>query len=185
MASTRASGAASAAKAQSQYKAQRAYVAGMMRLLSGLLEAASETDPVVREEVANLPEGLVIGMSVLGDSSRMRIKKRGGVLVRLDPDTNQKPELEIVFKHVTHAFLVLSFQEGTARAFANDRMITQGDLSLAMKVVRCLNRVEAVVLPRFVAERALKAYPELGLGEKLSAGARIYGRTLAHVLGGK
>lgn len=116
MASTRASGAASAAKAQSQYKAQRAYVAGMMRLLSGLLEAASETDPVVREEVANLPEGLVIGMSVLGDSSRMRIKKRGGVLVRLDPDTNQKPELEIVFKHVTHAFLVLSFQEEIGRA---------------------------------------------------------------------
>jgi hypothetical protein len=40
-----------------------------------------------------------------------------------------KPDLTITFKHLTHAFLVFSFQESTAQAFANDRMIADGDVS--------------------------------------------------------
>ena len=88
-----------------------------------------------------------------------------------------------MFKHVSHAFLVLSFQEGTARAFANDRMITHGDVSLAMKMVRCLNRVQALVLPRVIAERVLKTYPDVALRDKVRSAARIYGRTLTHALG--
>jgi hypothetical protein len=111
------------------------------------------------------------------------LKKQGDKLALVDPST--KAELEIVFKHIHHAYLVLSFQEGTARAFANDRMITHGDLSLAMKMVRSLNRVQTLALPRLIGERVLKTYPDVGLRDKLRIGARIYGRTLANALGRK
>jgi len=70
--------------------------------------------------------------------------------------------------------MVFSFQESTPRAFANQRMVTQGDPALAMRFTRCLNRVQAVSLPRFVVERALKAVPPISMGEKLSVGARLY-----------
>lgn len=162
------------ASAAAAYRAQRAYVAAMMRVTGGLLEAASAADPVVRREVEGFPEGLVIGMSVLGDTLRIRLRKRGGRLERLPDDDPAAPGLEIVFKHISHAFLVLSFQEGTARAFANDRMISRGDTALSMRLTRCLNRVQAITLPPPVARRALKAYPAIPARERLALAARIY-----------
>jgi len=38
-------------------------------------------------------------------------------------------------------------------------------------------RLEAVLMPRFIAARGVKRYPQdLGLGEKLGMNAKIYGR---------
>jgi hypothetical protein len=88
---------------------------------------------------------------------------------------DHKPDLSIIFKHVHHAFLVFSFQESTAQAFANDRMIADGDVSYAIRLVRCLNKMEALILPKLVAELAVKEYPsELTLKEKLAGAANIY-----------
>ena len=70
---------------------------------------------------------------------------------------------------------MFSFQESTSQAFANDRMIADGDLSYAIRLVRCLNKMEALILPKLVAELAVKEYPrELSLKEKLSGAANIY-----------
>ncbi len=55
---------------------------------------------------------------------------------------------------------------------------------LAMKVVRMLNRMECIVLPKFVAARAVKAYPSIGLGDKLGLAARVYGRLVIELFGG-
>jgi predicted alpha/beta-hydrolase family hydrolase len=92
------------------------------------------------------------------------------------PDFQGKPDLSVKFKHLSHAFLVLSFQEGTARAFANDRMVADGEVSHAIRMVRCLDRMEAIILPKMVAKMAVKRYPEhLSLNEKVNKAARIYG----------
>jgi hypothetical protein len=154
------------------YAAQRAYVALMLDVIGRLLVAGSDSDEEIKRELAGFPEGFTIGFSVMGDSLAMRLRVRQGKLERLTG--NLQPDLEIIFKHVSHAFMVFSFQESTPRAFANQRMITQGDPALAMRFTRCLNRVQALSLPRFVVERALKAVPTMSLGEKLSLGARLY-----------
>jgi hypothetical protein len=99
---------------------------------------------------------------------------RAGRFVRLPSTT--PPELEIVFKHVSHAFYVLSFQEGTAQAYANERMITLGDTALSLRFIRCLNRMQATTLPRFVVERALKSIPDITAPEKRKLATTIYGR---------
>jgi hypothetical protein len=80
----------------------------------------------------------------------------------------------VIFKHVSHAFMVLSFQESTPTAFANQRILTHGDAALGMRFTRCLNRVQAVALPHFVAARALKAVPALPIAKKLALGAQLY-----------
>lgn len=86
----------------------------------------------------------------------------------------KKPDLTITFKHVTHAFW-FSFQESTAQAFANDRMIADGDVSAAIRLVRCLNKMESLILPKLVASLAVKEYPtELTLKEKFNQAANIY-----------
>lgn len=43
--------------------------------------------------------------------------------------------------------------------FANDRMIADGDISNAIRLVRCLNKMEALILPKMVAQLAVKEYP--------------------------
>ena len=72
-------------------------------------------------------------------------------------------------------FLVFSFQEGTAQAFANDRMVADGEISYAIRLVRCLNKMEALILPKVIADLAVKEYPKnLSLKDKLSGAANIY-----------
>lgn len=157
-----------------KYRAQAALVQTMLPLLSGLLEAGSEVDPVVRREVTSLPTDMIFGMSVFGSDARIRMARRGEHFVQLDPVSAPPPTVDIVFKHVGVAFLVVTFQESTALAFARGRLVVHGDTGLAMRVTRCLDRVEAVTLPGPVAERALKSVPVIPLRERLPLATRYY-----------
>ena len=152
--------------------AQRTYVALMLDTLGRLLVAASVSDAEVSRELRGFPEGLTLGFSVLGDAASLRLRYQDGLLARVAKSSS--PELNITFKHVSHAFMVLSFQESTPQAFANQRILMHGDAALAVRFTRCLARVQSVILPRFIAARALKAVPSMPIGEKLSLNARLY-----------
>ena len=158
------------------YTVQRAYVRVMLWLIGRLLQAASAVDEEVRREVRSLPEGFSFAMRVRSGSAALALVKRGDHLRAVAASSVPAPTLAFEFKHVAHAFLVLSFQESTPRALANDRLAVDGEYPSAMKMLRALNRMQAVVLPRFIAVRALKSCPPLGLGQKLWLAARIYGR---------
>jgi hypothetical protein len=161
-----------------RYRFERVFVATVMRAIGELLQAASIVDPVVRREVAGFPEGLEIAISVFGDDTSVRLRHERNRLIRRSPAGTASADLEIVFKHISHAFLVFSFQEGTAQATANDRLFTRGEIALAMRLVRCLCRVEAVTLPSFVARRALRTLWPLPRAEKVALAARIYARSV-------
>ncbi|WP_250657784.1 hypothetical protein [Alkalimarinus coralli] len=157
-------------------KAKRLYVKLMMNVIGRALQAISQVDDTIKKEVNMLPDGFSFQMTVLPNGPSFSAKKTtNGELVFLSSNPEEKVDLSIGFKHLTHSFLVLSFQESTSEAFANDRMMVNGDISYALRVTRILNRVEAFILPKLLAERALKEYPhEVKLPEKLLHGARIY-----------
>ncbi|CBL45653.1 Conserved hypothetical protein [gamma proteobacterium HdN1] len=161
---------------------QRPYVTLMMAVMGRAMEAASQIDPIFQSEVGALDNGFLFEMTIQNGPGMVMQKQADGSLKHIGNQCPRKPDLSIRFKHITHAFLVLSFQESTARAFANDRMVVDGDLSYAMKMVRCLNRLEAFILPKLVAERAVKRYPSLPVQEKLRHGMRIYSRVAANLL---
>ena len=63
--------------------------------------------------------------------------------------------------------------------------LLDGEVADAMKVVRCLNRLEAFILPKVVAARAVKRYPDdMNLQEKVLNGARIYAQTAVNFFKG-
>ena len=68
---------------------------------------------------------------------------------------------------------MLSLQEATAVAFANDRIVADGDVSDAIRFVRCLNQVQAMILPESLANLAVKQVPKMSLTEKLVGGAKL------------
>lgn len=176
--------ASPAAAASGGPAATRAYVATMMAVIGRSLVAMSQVDDVVRREFSALPVGYTIRMTVMGDGPAFAVEVREDGVLRLLDDASARCDLNAVFKHNRHAFLVFSFQEGTARAFANDRLYVDGNLSHAIRLVRCLNRMEAIILPKVVAERAIKRYPHIRIGEKLSLATRTYGRLVANLFRG-
>lgn len=164
---------------------QRAYVAVMMQVVARGLVVTSRTDALARSELAAYPRGFQVQMRVLPDGPGFVIESDGDGGLDLSRRPKAKPDLSIGFKHVAHAFLVFSFQEGTALAFAHERMVADGDVALATRLVRCLNRMEALILPKFVARRVVKRYPALPLREKLPIALRIYARLALHFLRGR
>lgn len=164
------------------YSFQRAYVKGMMKLIARLFQAGSEVDEEIIREVSALPDGYIFRMEASPGTPCLMLQKRDNAMHILPDESPVKPDLTIRFKHITHAYLVFSFQEGTATAYANDRLLIDGDPGLAMKVVRCLNRVQSVVLPKVIAERAVKTYPDLKLLDKLQISAKTYSKLVLNLV---
>ena len=136
---------------------------------------ASQVDDEVKQEVSNFPVGFILSMKVFPTGPAFIAKVTEDHQLKLLKSVDIKPDLTITFKHLTHAFLVFSFQESTAQAFAHDRMIADGDVSNAIRLVRCLNKMESLILPKLLAELAVKQYPtELSLKQKLTGAANIY-----------
>ena len=157
------------------YEAQKAYVTTMMKIVGGGLAAASRVDADVQRNLAAFPAGYQICMTVFPNGPNFFLRMQANGIADVIAAPIGKPDLTIRFKHMTHAFLVFSFQEGTAQAFANDRMVADGNVSHSIRLVRCLNRMETLILPKLIATRAVKRYDDVPLSEKLSKAIRIYG----------
>jgi len=154
---------------------QMGYVKLMMDVIGRGLVMASQVDQEIQNEVAKFPVGFILSMNVFPNGPAFVAKVTEDKKLQLISLEQEKPDLTITFKHLTHAFMVFSFQESTAQAFANDRMIADGDVSSAIRLVRCLNKMESLILPKVVASLAVKQYPtELSLKDKLSEAANIY-----------
>lgn len=163
---------------------ERRYVGLMMGVVGRGLVSASQVDEVIHKETAAFPVGFILQMKVMPDGAFFTAQVQPDGTLKLLKDFAGKPDLCARFKHFSHAFLVLSFQEGTARAFANDRIYVDGDVSHAIRLVRCLSRMEVLILPKLIAERAVKRYPDIAVAQKLSLATRIYGRVATNFLKG-
>lgn len=154
---------------------QLAYVKLMMDVIGRGLVMASQVDKEIQQEVAKFPANFILSMNVFPNGPAFIAKVTENNQLVLLEKSETKPDLTITFKHLSHAYLVFSFQEGTAQAFANDRMIADGDLSYAIRLVRCLNKMESLILPKLLAELAVKEYPtDLTLKDKITGAANIY-----------
>ncbi|WP_104488031.1 hypothetical protein [Acinetobacter indicus] len=154
---------------------QQAYVKLMMDVIGRGLVMANQVDQEIKQEVAKFPANFILSMKVFPNGPAFIARVTEDHQLELLPELDGKPDLVITFKHLTHAFLVFSFQESTAQAFAHDRMIADGDLSYAIRLVRCLNKMEALILPKMVAQLAVKEYPNnLGLKDKIMEASSIY-----------
>lgn len=166
-------------------EAERAYVSLMMGVVGRGLVSTSHSDVEVRRELSVFPAGYTIQMMVMPAGPAFTAEVQADGTLKLLKGFQGKPDLCVRFKHMAHAFLVLSFQEGTARAFANDRIYVDGEVSHAIRLVRCLSRMEVLILPKLVAERAVKRYPAINMGDKINLAVRIYGRVATNFLKGE
>jgi len=146
--------------------------------------ATKSVKPALQQAYVKLMMDVIGRGLVMASSLSMKVFPHGPAFIARVTEEKQLelvksmdtvPDLTITFKHLHHAFLVFSFQESTSQAFAHDRMIADGDISYAIRLVRCLNKMEALILPKMVAQLAVKEYPSnLSLKEKLTEASSIY-----------
>jgi len=152
---------------------QRFYVKIMMMIVGRSLVGLSKVDKEIQNELEGFGSGYIIEMKVIPEKPSFKLIVTDDTTLKIDK-SDQKPDLSVQFKHISHAFMVFAFIESTARSFANDRMIADGELSHAIRLVRCLNKMEAIILPKFIAKLAVKRYPKISFLEKTSKALRIY-----------
>ena len=153
------------------WRIKRLYVRFMLAFMGHALAKASQSDTMINNALKSLPNGFSFSLRVMPAGPALCMKKVNG---RLKPLSSTTTGQDIQFKHLEHAFAALSFQEGTTMAFARERMVVDGDLQASMRLIRCIERLEVMILPKLVALRVIRHYPSLSLGKKLTGACRIY-----------
>ena len=153
---------------------KRAYVATMMRIVGRGLAIASRVDSEVAAEVSRLPADTTIAMRVYPHGPCCLLRRTEAGLSYLGVHDSCTAAVEIIFKHLQHAWLLFTFQENTPTAFARNRIVLDGEVAHATVFNRCLARMLVLILPRLIARRAVKRYPAISLGEKLRLAFSIY-----------
>ncbi len=146
----------------------------MMRIVGRGLAIASRVDSEIAREVAHLPAELTIAMKVYPHGPCCLLQSTENGLGYLGVHDSVGADVEIIFRHLQHAWLLYTFQENTPTAFARNRIVVDGELAHAMVFNRCLTRLLTLILPRLIARRAVKRYPAIALRDKMLLAATIY-----------
>jgi hypothetical protein len=159
---------------------KRAYVGIFLWFTGRAIQAAAKVDKEVKKEFDNLPDDFTFSLGCLPDGPRMVIGKENGKVKYLGSDPGERHvHVRLAIKSVDAAFLILSFQEGTAVATTRNRLITDGEVPYALAVIRILDIVEVYLLPKIIASLAVKRYPRgWSIGRKFGGRISVYTRTL-------
>lgn len=168
----------------------------MFFALPRLIMATSYSLESARKEAEKLPQGLKFSMDIVQENKGFGIEVKEGGFFALVKSSNFRKfkrdvnlvnfDIKIKFKHKNYAFLVLAFVEGTAEAFAKARMIADGSLPHSLIMIRILNDLEANILPKFIAKKILKQYPQdLTFFTKVANASKIIWHFLRITFGGK
>jgi len=159
---------------------KRDYLSLMMWFMGRAIQTAAAMDQAVKKEFGELPERFTFCLSVMPAGPHMIIgKSKRGIVHYLGWEPEGKDiSLKMKIKNIEAAILIFTFQESTAVATAQDRLIVDGEVSHACAIVRILDVVEVYLLPKFIAKLAVKRYPAQFSGGKFFGRIWFYIRTI-------
>lgn len=140
---------------------KRLYLSIMLWFVGRAMQAAAKVDKGVKKEFESIPKGFRFSLGVAPRGPAMVMEKTpAGRVKYVGSKPGGKPlDLNLVIKHLEGAILLFTFQESTAIAVARDRLVVEGDVPQACTVVRILDMVEVLLLPKIIAGLAVKRYP--------------------------
>jgi len=145
-------------------------------VLGRALQSLSRRDETIRSEAASWPEGTTVLFRVLPKGPRMAFtSKADGTIKYLGSKVGeQDATLVINFKNLEAAFLMMTAQLGTAKAYAGHRMSVRGDLTIALSNIRCLNVAERYLFPTIIAKNVVKRLPDIPVGKRYTRRLWVY-----------
>lgn len=142
---------------------KRAIVKTVFFVLGRALQSASKHDKTLQAEVETWPKDMVVVFKVAPHSPRMAFAKTPSNQIQYKGTgiTDDEAGLLIAFKNLESAFMMLTAQIGTPRAYIEHRIAVRGDLVYGLSVIRCLNIIERYLFPSFIARRILRRLPDI------------------------
>ena len=123
------------------------------------INIVKKVDEEVLKEIASWNENIIIKIATYEDGPNLIIKKQQDKIIRIK-EAN-KCDIEIIFKSLDSAFLVLTAREGISKAYAEHRFILKGDITKAMSLVRCIDIVETYLFPKVIAKKLVKTIKKI------------------------
>ncbi|MFU8769010.1 MAG: hypothetical protein ACNA7H_04685 [Desulfotignum sp.] len=160
---------------------KRGYLTCMLWFFGRAVQAAARVDPGVKSEFAAMPAPYTFCLGAFPNGPYMVIKKDTAGHVRyLGSSFGQIPvHLQLMFKSLDCMFLVFTFQENTPTATARDRLFVSGDVPQACAVVRIMDMIQVLLLPKPLAKLAVKRYPAWSLARHTLVRAQVLVRAAA------
>ncbi|MBF0411519.1 MAG: SCP2 sterol-binding domain-containing protein [Desulfamplus sp.] len=148
-------------------------------VLGRAFQSASQHDEEIKKEISSWRNGFTLLMKVMPDGPYMGLEKRDNML-EFKGSKLKKADLEIYFRNVESAFMIMTPQMGSHQAFAERRMSIKGDLNIATAFTRTLVIVMSTLYPEFIVKRLVKRVPPLTFKR---FGLRIWLYTIGILLG--
>jgi hypothetical protein len=162
---------------------KRMYVGLLLFIFGRAFQAVAKVDPAAKEEFANMPPDFMLDLCVVPNGPHMIVGKDKNGKIRYY-GWNPKGKmitLSMKIKSLEAAILMFTFQESSCVATARDRLIVEGDLPVASGVLRIMDLLEVLLLPKFIAKLGVKRYPNptrMTLGRKLRSRILTYLRVV-------
>ena len=141
---------------------KRLYVSTMLFVFGRAFQAAAGVDKAAKEEFGAMPSDFMLDLCVIPNGPHMLVGKNAKGKVKYfgwNP-TGKKVTLFMKVKNIEAAMLMFTFQESSCVATSNDRLIVDGDLPVACGVLRMMDLLEVLLLPKFAAKLGVKRYPK-------------------------
>lgn len=161
----------------------RFYLSILLYVVRKALQGMYKYDAYSKEQLEQLGSDFSLGLTAsdAGPSFILQItedknKKSFKYLGTFKKLPGFKPDLKVQLKSIGSAMQIFTFAESVAQGEANSRFIADGPLEAACTFVRILERTEIILLPRFIAKRAVKRYASFKNLTKLRA--QLYSKVI-------
>ena len=129
-------------------------------VLGRAFQSASKHDDELRKEISSWRDGFTLIMKVMPDGPSMGLEKKDNSL-EFKGSQLKNGDLEIYFRNVESAFMIMTPQMGSHQAFAERRMSIKGDLNIATAFTRILVILMSILYPEVIVKRLVKRVPPL------------------------
>jgi hypothetical protein len=135
------------------------------------IKSVYKLDSNAKAELDSFKDGDIVRFQTLPYGPYFAFYKKDNRIITLrgKKAKNIKPYIDIAFKNIDGAILVLTGQSGIAQAYAQHRFILYGDIYSTIAVVRVMAIVENYLFPSIMTKKIL-----IGKEEKKVSSLRVY-----------
>lgn len=155
-----------------QAKAKYALCTTVLSLLGPAFEVVGKYVPEFKKEIEPWEDGRRFAIGVLPKGPYITLEKRGDMIYYLGKGL-QSPQISMFFKNLDSAILMFVGLTGTHQAFAENRVIVDGNLSHTMEVNRVVNIVETYLWLGPFLKNVLKRVPKMTVSQYINKG-KVY-----------
>jgi len=133
------------------------YCGTVMSVLGWFIPSVACRKASVREEVKALPEDFKLRFAIWPSGPALSLQRSGDRLIKVKL-TEEEADMTVYLKSLEAAWLLLTFQESTCGSEAKGRLMVKGEIPHTCTFIRLMDKVEILLLPRFLAKRAVKKW---------------------------